>query len=109
MHEFMEIAKQTRLMAMATQSELVNQHGHIKRFEKMLEQEREARVRLEVTLFACPHSERGQTEFATSVADSRRTINLLREEIAAMSTIIHQLSSRDPLPVNAYVSFIIWG
>jgi hypothetical protein len=48
MHEFMEIAKQTRLMALATQGELVTTHGHIKRFERQLEQEREARVRMEV-------------------------------------------------------------
>jgi hypothetical protein len=47
MHEFMEIAKQTRLMALATQGELVTTHGHIKRFERQLEQEREARMRVE--------------------------------------------------------------
>lgn len=48
MHEFMEIAKQTRLMALATQGELVTTHAHIKRFERQLDIERDARMRLEV-------------------------------------------------------------
>ena len=48
MQEFVEIAKQTRLMALATQGELVTTHSHIKRFERQLDVEREARLRLEV-------------------------------------------------------------
>lgn len=79
MHEFMEIAKQTRLMALATQGELVTTHSHIKRFERLLDTEREARQRFE-------------SEVQNAMSDTRRTIHSLREELAALASTIYKIS-----------------
>jgi hypothetical protein len=43
-----------------------------------------------------------QSEFQLAMAESRRTINMLREEVASMAGIIHQLTPRGTRPINPY-------
>ena len=93
MHEFMEIAKQTRLMALATQGELVTTHAHIKRFERQLEAERDARLRLE-------------RDVQGALADTKRTLHALREELATLASTIYQLAPRAP-PLPSCVQLLM--
>ena len=43
-----------------------------------------------------------QSEFQLAMAESRRTINMLREEVASMAGSIHQLAPRGTRPINPY-------